>query len=159
TSFFHDVVSPPDIDPARNRRQPPADLADHPRYCVLGWLGSGGMGTVYKARHRLMDRLVALKVVHADLLNRPSMAERFHREIQAAARLPHPNIVTAYDADQAGSAHFLVMEYVQGANLEQRCREHNPLAVGLACDYARQTAVGLQHAFEHGTVHRDIKPH
>src|SRR5437868_7092691 len=80
TSFPPEAASPVDFDPAANGCPPPSDLADHPRYCVLGWLGSGGMGAVYKARHRLMDRLVALKVVHAALLDRPSMVERFRRE-------------------------------------------------------------------------------
>src|SRR4051794_11369642 len=70
----------------------PADLADHPRYELLQLLGSGGMGVVYKARHRLMDRYVALKVIHPRLVDRPGMVRRFHREVQTAARLAHPNI-------------------------------------------------------------------
>jgi serine/threonine protein kinase len=117
------------------------------------------MGTVYKAWHRFMDRPVALKIVNPDLVNRPEMAERFRREVQAAGRLSHPNIVAAYDADQAGATHFLILEYVQGVNLEQLLREGVPLPVDRACDLARQTALGLQHAFEQGMVHRDIKPH
>jgi serine/threonine protein kinase len=117
------------------------------------------MGTVYLARHRLMGRLVALKVVRQDLLSRPATVERFRREVRAAACLAHPNIVAAYDADQAGGTHFLVLEYVPGVNLEQLLRERGPLPTALACDYARQAALGLQHACEHGMVHRDIKPH
>src|SRR4051794_17077299 len=73
TSFPPEAASQADAETAPNGSPPPPDLADHPRYCVLGWLGSGGMGAVYKARHRFMDRLVALKVVHAALLDRPSM--------------------------------------------------------------------------------------
>jgi serine/threonine protein kinase len=137
----------------------PADLERHPRYRVLEWLGGGGMGTVYKARHLLMDRVVALKVINPGLVNRPAMVEWFRREVRTAARLIHPNIVTAYDADQAGSTHFLVMEYVQGVNLRQLLREKGRLPTDQACDFARQAAAGLQHALEQGTVHRDVKPH
>src|SRR5262249_34047597 len=89
----------------------PADFPDallgHPRYRVLEVVGAGGMGVVYKAIHRLMDRVVALKVIHRSLTDRPGVAERFRREVRAAARLSHPHIVTAYDADQADDTHFL----------------------------------------------------
>lgn len=138
---------------------PPAGLLDHPRYQVLEMLGSGGMGVVYKARHRLMDRLVALKVIHPRLADRPAVVERFCREARAAARLAHPNIVAAHDAEQAGESHFLVMEYVAGTDLEQLLWGGARLAVPHACNYVRQAALGLQHAFEQGMVHRDIKPH
>ena len=137
----------------------PRELADHPRYHVLGLLGTGGMGAVYKAEHRRMERLVALKVINAGLINRPDMVERFHREARAAARLTHPNIVTAHDADQAGDIHFLVMEFVEGNSLAQRVQEQGPLPVADACNYIRQAALGLEHAAEQGMVHRDIKPH
>src|SRR4051794_39844684 len=86
-------LAPAPAGPAPEACPPPPDLADHPRYCLLEWLGGGGMGTVYKARHRLMDRLVALKVLNAGLVSRPTMAERFRREVRAAALLRHPNIV------------------------------------------------------------------
>src|SRR5438045_2212327 len=80
----------------------PPDLLDHARYEILALLGRGGMGMVFKARHRLMGREVALKVINPHLLDDPQMVTRFRREVWAAARLVHPNIVTAYDADQAG---------------------------------------------------------
>jgi hypothetical protein len=137
----------------------PPELAGHPRYQVLELLGTGGMGAVYKAEHRLMERHVALKVINPGLLKRPAAVERFHREVKAAARLTHPNIVTAYDADQAGATHFLVMEFVEGISLAQRVHQQGRLPVAEACDYVRQAAFGLQHAFERGMVHRDIKPH
>jgi serine/threonine protein kinase len=137
----------------------PADLVAHPRYEVLELLGVGGMGTVYKARHRLMDRLVALKVIHRRLMDRPGVVERFRREVRAAACLLHPNIVTAYDAEQAVATHFLVMEFVEGVTLAQSVAERGPLPVAGACAAVRQAALGLQHAHEHGMVHRDIKPH
>lgn len=134
-------------------------LVDHPRYRILQFLGSGGMGAVYKAEHRLMHRVVALKQIRQDLLDRPEMLERFRAEVRAAARLVHPNIVTAYDAEQAGDAHFLVMEFVEGTTLDQVIRAEGPLSPTLACDHVRQAALGLQHAFEQGMAHRDIKPH
>jgi serine/threonine protein kinase len=139
--------------------QIPLELANHPRYRVLGLLGVGGMGAVYKAEHRRMERLVALKVISPKLINSPAAVQRFHREVKAAARLAHPNIVTAYDADQLGAVHFLVMEFVEGKSLAQVVAERGPLPAPQACEYARQAAVGLQHACDCGMVHRDIKPH
>jgi WD40 repeat protein/tRNA A-37 threonylcarbamoyl transferase component Bud32 len=136
----------------------PPELAEHPRYRVLGLLGSGGMGTVFKAEHQRMERLVALKVIRKELTAHAEAVERFHLEAKAAARLTHPNIVTAYDADQAGDVHFLVMEYVEGETLESLVQRCGPLRVAEACSYIRQAALGLQHAYERGMVHRDIKP-
>jgi serine/threonine-protein kinase len=117
------------------------------------------MGAVYKAEHLLMERLVALKVINRDWITHPAALERFRREVRAAAKLSHPNIVTAHDAEQAGDSHFLVMEYVEGTSLARLLAEHGPLPVAQACDYVRQAAFGLQHAYEKGMVHRDIKPH
>ncbi|HVS38669.1 MAG TPA: protein kinase, partial [Gemmataceae bacterium] len=91
----------------------PPELIDHARYRVLALLGQGGMGAVYKAEHKRMERLVALKVVNPSLVHDKSSVQRFHQEVRAAARLHHPNIVTAFDADQAGDLHFLVMEFVE----------------------------------------------
>ena len=137
----------------------PKELNDHPRYRVVGALGAGGMGAVYRAEHRLMDRPVALKVIRGDLLGSALMVERFRGEVKAAARLAsHPNIVAAYDAEQAGETHLLVMEFVEGVDLAELVQRRGPLPVGEACEYVRQAALGLQHAFEDGMVHRDIKP-
>src|SRR5262249_7280558 len=97
----------------------PPELTGHPRYHLLELVGTGGMGAGYKAEHRLMERQVALKVINPSLMKRTATVERFHREVKAAARLTHPNIVTAYDADQAGDTHFLVMEFVEGISLAQ----------------------------------------
>jgi serine/threonine protein kinase len=152
--------STPGLEPDRSRpARIPAELANHPRYHVLEPLGSGGMGTLYKAKHAMMDRVVALKVIRKRLMADPASVERFRREVKAAARLVHPNIVTAYDAEQAGDLHFLVMELVDGQSLDKFVRERGPLPVAEACDYIRQAALGLQHAYECGMVHRDIKPH
>jgi WD40 repeat protein/serine/threonine protein kinase len=148
----------PDSPAAPRSPEVPLSLVDHARYRILGLLGVGGMGSVYKAEHRLMERTVALKVINPNLVGGPTMVERFRREVKAAARLAHPNIVAAYDAEQAGSSHFLVMEYVEGISLAWLVAEKGPLPVSQACDYIRQAALGLQHAFERGMVHRDIKP-
>ncbi len=137
----------------------PEELKDHPRYEVFGLIGSGGMGMVYKARHRLMDRTVAIKVIHRKFTTGSSAAKRFQREVKAGAKLDHPNIVAAFDADQAGNSHFLVMEFVEGKSLDRILEETGPLPVPIACDYILQAATGLQHAHEQGMVHRDIKPH
>jgi len=137
----------------------PAELIGHPRYRILGVLGAGGMGIVYKAVHRLMERVVALKILNHSLTARPGFAERFRREVKAAARLAHPNIVVAYDADEAAGTHFLVMEYVHGTTLDREVARRGPLPVSEACNLVRQAALGLQHAHERGLVHCDIKPH
>jgi hypothetical protein len=137
----------------------PPGLSEHPRYHVEELLGVGGMGAVFRARHRLMERSVALKVISPELMHRPAAVERFQREVRAAAQLAHPNIVTAHDAEQAGGSHFLVMEFIEGTSLARLVVEGGPLPVAVGCDYARQAALGLQHAFEHGMVHRDVKPH
>jgi WD40 repeat protein len=136
----------------------PVGLAEHPRYRIVRALGAGGMGAVYQAEHRLMGRTVALKVIRPGLVDQPAAVERFQREVRAAARLAHPNIVASYDAEQTGAIHFLVMEYVAGTTLAELVRQRGPLPVAEACDYARQAALGLQHAHEQGMVHRDIKP-
>jgi membrane fusion protein (multidrug efflux system) len=137
----------------------PGDLIEHPRYRVVAALGSGGMGTVYRAEHRLMDRPVALKVIRGDLLGNSALVERFRREVRSAARLAsHANIVAAYDAEQAGETHMLVMEFVEGTDLARLVDRRGPLPTGEACEYARQAAMGLQHAFDDEMVHRDIKP-
>jgi serine/threonine-protein kinase len=128
------------------------------QYRVLDQIGRGGMGRVFKAEHRTMGRIVALKVLTPDLLRTDRAQEMFLREVRAAAQLVHPNIVTAYDANQIGERYYMVMEYVDGPNLEQLVRDKGPLPVGQACDFIRQAALGLQFAFEKGMVHRDIKP-
>jgi len=137
----------------------PHELLEHPRYKIGRFLGAGGMGAVYLAEHRMMGRAVALKIIHRGLIDNPRVIERFRQEVQAAARLSHPNIVAAYDADQAGGAHFLVMEFVDGMSLDRIVARNGPLDVANACSFVRQAAKGLQHAFETGMVHRDIKPH
>ncbi|MCR9200557.1 MAG: serine/threonine protein kinase [Planctomycetaceae bacterium] len=137
----------------------PAVLIDHPRYDVIDLIGTGGMGDVYRATHRLMERTVALKVIRRDLMTRQEAVDRFHREVKAAARLTHPNIVTAHDAEQAGSVHFMVMEHVDGIHLADSVVLDGVMPIADVCCCIQQVATGLQHAFEQGMVHRDIKPH
>src|SRR5262249_37677120 len=137
----------------------PPELARHERYRVVRFIGAGGMGAVYEAEHRVMQRLVALKVIKRAYMANAAALERFRREVRAAARLSHPNIVTTYDAEDAGETHFLVMEYVEGTDLGRLVQERGPLPVDRACEYVRQAALGLEYAFEQGMVHRDLKPH
>jgi tRNA A-37 threonylcarbamoyl transferase component Bud32 len=127
-------------------------------YVLLERLGEGGMGQVFKARHRNLGRVVALKLVRRERLANPDAVRRFQREIRAAAQLEHPHVVRAFDAAEAGGAHFFTMEYVEGTDLAHLVKDKGPLPVALACDYIRQAALGLQHAHEKGLVHRDIKP-
>src|SRR3974390_1540376 len=98
-------------------------------------LGQGGMGVVFKARHRLMERVVGLKVLNPKLLDKQASVQRFEREFKGAARLVHPNIVTAYDAAQAGKSHFLVMEFVPGISLARLVEQNGPLSISEACAY------------------------
>jgi WD40 repeat protein/serine/threonine protein kinase len=128
-------------------------------FILLERLGEGGMGQVFKARQRKLGRIVALKVIRKERLTSADAVRRFRREIQAAAQLSHPNIVLAIDADEHEGTHFFAMEYVEGTDLAKQVKKHGPLPVEQACDCIRQAALGLQHAFERGLVHRDIKPH
>jgi predicted Ser/Thr protein kinase len=136
----------------------PADLAAHfPQLEILSLLGQGGMGAVYMARQRKLDRLVALKVLPAEWGRDPAFAERFQREARALARLNHPNIVAVHDFGEAGRHFFLLMEYVDGANL-RRVLQGGPPEPRLALQIIPQICDALQYAHEEGVVHRDVKP-
>lgn len=135
-----------------------APLGQLAEYVLLQKLGEGGMGTVYKALHTEMDRFVAIKVIRQDRLEGGWALSRFRREIKAVSRLDHPHIVRAYDARAVDETHFLVMEYVDGSNLNELAHRCAPVSVADACELVRQAALGLQCAHEHGLVHRDIKP-
>lgn len=127
-------------------------------YVILDKIGEGGMGLVLKAEHKRMKRVVALKVLSPSVSKSPELTARFQREVRAAARLDHPNIVTAFDADEAGKTHFFVMQYVDGVDLASRVKKKGPFAVDKAVDCIKQAAAGLQYAHDQGIVHRDIKP-
>ncbi|HMC88669.1 MAG TPA: protein kinase, partial [Gemmataceae bacterium] len=134
-------------------------------YRIMERIGSGGMGEVYKAEHIHMKRTVAIKVLVTEEDNNSVFLQRFYSEMQATAVLSHPNIVLAFDAGEMAVPNsdqevlrYLVMEFVPGKDLEQHVLDHGPLTVAQACEYIRQAASGLQHAHEHGLVHRDMKP-
>lgn len=128
------------------------------KYKLLGHLGTGGMSSVYLAEHVLMQRWVAIKVLPQDRVEDTSYLARFHREAQAAASLDHRNIVRAYDVDSEGNIHYLVMEYVEGRDLQQIVQKDGPLEYVAAAEYTRQAAEGLAHAHLAGLIHRDVKP-
>jgi serine/threonine-protein kinase len=127
-------------------------------YLVLERLGQGAMGEVFKARHRRLGRLAALKVIRSQRVADPRYRARFEREVQAAARLDHPHVAHAFDAGHHGDALFLAMEYIDGTDLQCLVAREGPLPVGRACEYARHAALGLQHAHDRGVLHRDVKP-
>jgi serine/threonine protein kinase len=128
------------------------------KYKVLERLGSGGMGQVFLCEHKLMRRRVAVKVLPTAKAEDASSLERFYREARAVAALDHPNIVRAYDIDQDDNLHFLVMEYVDGASMQDIIKRVGPLDPVRVCHYIAQASIGLQHASESGLIHRDIKP-
>jgi serine/threonine protein kinase/DNA-binding response OmpR family regulator len=127
-------------------------------YDVLDKLGVGGMGTVFKARHRRMKRVVALKLLSRTLAKDDTFVQRFLREVETIARFTHPNIVIAYDADEAEAGHFLVMEFVDGQDLSSFLEKQGPLSVSAAVNCILQAARGLAYAHAQGIIHRDIKP-
>ena len=146
--------------PHHSRPVPPIPeaLAIHfPQLEVLELLGQGGMGAVYKARQRRIDRLVALKILPTNVAGVPGFAERFTREARALARLNHPHIVTLHDFGEAGGLYYFLMEYVDGVNLRQLL-EAGRLEPAKALAIVPQVCEALQYAHEEGVVHRDIKP-
>ncbi len=128
------------------------------KHKLLGHLGSGGMSSVYLAEHLMMRHKRAIKVLPKSKLGNSSYLERFQREAKAIASLNHPNIVKAFDIDNDRDTHYIVMEYVEGADMQTLVRKHGPLPFDLAADYIAQAARGLQHAHELGLIHRDVKP-
>jgi len=134
------------------------------RYEILGLIGRGAMGAVYKARDPAIDRLVAVKTVGGALSawseHQDEFHERFRREAQAAGRLTHPHIVSVYDlgVEEATETPFIVMEYVAGVSLATLLKENPELPVDQALEIVEQIASALAEAHEHGVVHRDIKP-
>ena len=128
------------------------------RYKLLDHLGTGGMSSVYLAEHVLMQRKVAIKVLPQSRVDDSSYLARFRREAMAAASLDDRNIVRAYDIDDDGRNHFLVMEYVEGLDLQATVKRDGPLEYETAANYIRQAADGLAHAHLAGLIHRDVKP-
>lgn len=127
-------------------------------YKLLRHLGSGGMSAVFLAEHKHMRQRRAIKVLPQARVNDSSYLGRFYREARAAAALDHPNIVRAYDVDNDGDNHFLVMEFVEGNDLQKIVSSGGVLPYETAAEYMRQAASGLAHAHQVGLIHRDIKP-
>ncbi|MBI4577003.1 MAG: serine/threonine protein kinase [Planctomycetes bacterium] len=134
------------------------ELPTFPGFEVLGWVGRGGMGRIYRARQTAIDRVVALKTLHPGLAANARVARRFLREARLAARLDHPNIVALYDAGEDRGRFYLVLEFVEGPTLEALMAQGRPLPLGLVLDLGRQVAEALAHAADRGVVHRDVKP-
>ncbi|MFD1176179.1 Stk1 family PASTA domain-containing Ser/Thr kinase [Paenibacillus puldeungensis] len=129
------------------------------RYQIIERIGGGGMALVYKAQDILLNRNVAIKVLRQQFVNDEEFIRRFRREAQSAASLSHPNIVSVYDVGQEDEVHYIVMEYVEGQNLNEIIKERAPLQVDEAVRIASQIADALDHAHHNQIIHRDIKPH
>ncbi|TWT35014.1 Serine/threonine-protein kinase PrkC [Thalassoglobus neptunius] len=127
-------------------------------YEILDRIGVGGMGIVYRALHRTMDRVVASKILPREMVDSQEKVLRFQREVKTSAKLRHPNIVTTYDARQCDGIHFLVMEYIAGKNLDEIVKENGALSVSQSVNLILQAAHGLKHSHAQGIIHRDIKP-
>lgn len=128
------------------------------KYRVLDKIGVGGMGKVFLCENPRMNSRVAVKVLPLATAVQPGVLERFEREAKLAATLAHPNIVRTFDFDRDGDLHFIVMEYIEGRTLQSLVAENGPMDFVQACDCIRQIAIGLQHSYEIGLIHRDVKP-
>ncbi|RED65918.1 Stk1 family PASTA domain-containing Ser/Thr kinase [Cohnella lupini] len=129
------------------------------RYELLARVGGGGMALVYKARDLLLNRFVAVKVLRQQFTHDEDFVKRFRREAQAAASLSHPNIVSIYDVGQVEDTHYIVMEFIDGANLNEIIRERAPFQADEAVKITSQICDALEHAHHNQIIHRDIKPH
>jgi urea transport system substrate-binding protein len=160
---FHQLrtVAPIPVSPAPGEKRSMGAGTDWPTlpgYEILGELGRGGMGIVYRARQLSLQRTVAVKVIALDLTGESAIVNRFHQEKLLAARLAHPNVVAAYDAGLVAGLSYFVMEFVDGPSLEMLVQQRGVLPVAAACELMRQAALGLTHIHQQGLVHRDIKP-
>lgn len=128
------------------------------KFKLLGHIGSGGMSSVYLAEHTRMNDLRAIKVLPKKRVDDASYLARFQLEAKAIASLSHENVVRAFDIDNDGDLHYIVMEYVSGDDLQQMVKRKGPLSFVRAANYIAQAARGLQHAHDRGLIHRDVKP-
>ena len=129
------------------------------RYEILRKIGDGGMAFVYQARDKLLNRIVAVKVLRPEFVDDQEFLVKFKREAEAVASLSHPNIVNVYDVGEDGKVHYIVMEYVDGQNLKEIIQDEGRLEEYTALDIAKQIARALSAAHRNGIIHRDIKPH
>jgi serine/threonine protein kinase len=151
-----------DLAPILDSQKPGEEGPILGEYLILDKIGAGGMGQVFRARHRTMDREVALKILPERFSNDPIAVERFYAEVRAQARLMHPNIVAAFDAGchptRTNKVHYLVMELIQGESLAHRIQTHGPMGTSEVMSFLKQAAAALDYAHSRGIVHRDIKP-
>src|SRR5271165_2023474 len=128
------------------------------RYEILKMLGEGGMGTVYKARDRELDRTVALKVIRPELAGKPEILRRFKQELILARQVTHRNVIRIFDLGVADNLKFITMDFVEGRDLKSVLTEKRKFPASEACDVIRQVCLGLEAAHNEGVVHRDLKP-
>src|SRR5262245_30922436 len=126
------------------------------KYRLLAHIATGGMGSVYKARDEELDRVVALKVLSADLSKNPVLVERFKRKARPAARLSHKNIVTVYESDEADGNHYIAMEFIEGLDLSEYIKRKKSVHPEEARRIVIQACKALEHAYSMGITHRDI---
>jgi serine/threonine protein kinase len=153
--FVPDADTEPAPRPEGRSRQLPRLLGE---YELLDRLGAGGMGEVYRARHRRLGKLVAVKVMPPGLRGAEQALARFQRETEAVGQLDHPHLVEAHDAGEQDGIVYLVLKLIDGIDLQRLVKQHGPLPVTEACRLVRQAALGLQYLHERGLVHRDVKP-
>ena len=159
-----ETASPAKADALPESAQDPGGMASTasgavvPGYEILGELGRGGMGVVYKARHCHLGKLVALKLLPASSQSSREAAVRFQREIKAVGALDHPNLVEAHDAGVQSGVVYLAMKLIDGIDLERLVEQRGPLSIAEACELVRQAALGLHYLHQRGLVHRDVKP-
>ncbi|MBQ1470489.1 MAG: serine/threonine protein kinase, partial [Schwartzia sp.] len=129
------------------------------RYEILERIGGGGMADVYKAHDKILDRVVAVKILHAQLAGDKEFLAKFQMEAQGAARLSHPNIVNIYDVGVEDGMHYIVMEYVDGETLKDKITREGHLSIPESLKIAKEIAEALSHAHKNNLVHCDVKPH
>ena len=127
-------------------------------YKIIESIGVGGMGEVYKAIHETLDRVVALKVIHPELLSNAEIIKRFYKEAKIQAQMTHPNIVTVFDFLEIENSYFLVMEYIEGESIGKIVKKQGPLEINFSLNIFKQILSGIAHAHSKGIIHRDIKP-
>jgi len=140
---------------------PPPEAADGSvfgQYLLLDQLHNSRTGPIFRAKHRAMDRVVALKVFSPEMTGSAELVERFHRKMKILAHLSHPNLVAAHDAGEHDGIHYLVMEFIDGRDLWTLVKQHGPLPIAHAVSYTAQAAAGLGFAHAHGVFHRNVKP-
>ena len=154
-----DAISPQNTSGANKFTTPTKDELTQrfPALEILERIGSGGMGCVYKARQRDLDRVVALKILPSELGQDAKFTERFGREARALARLQHPNIVSLFEIGESAGLHYLIMEYMDGMNLREFMSVEKSGGIDVV-DVVTQICAALQYAHDQGVVHRDIKP-